>query len=131
MTSKPQQTSRCSGAPFEPEPLRKDCALTVSRSCRGKSKGSNRRIPGGGGRNLRWESDFLPLLVLMRRAAAPVKPVLVIILRENTRDSPKIITSTGAKVWWRFCPSVLHWQFLRLRLDLSNRRSRFAALRTI
>ena len=35
------------------------------------------------------------------------KPVLVIIFLENTREVPKIITSTGAEFWVRFCLSVL------------------------
>ena len=27
----------------------------------------------------------------------------------NARELPEIITSTGAKFWWTFCSSVLHW----------------------
>ena len=36
-----------------------------------------------------------------------LKPVLVLIFLENTREFPEIITSTGAKFWLCFCLSVL------------------------
>ena len=39
------------------------------------------------------------------------KSVLVIIFLENAREFHKIITNTGATFWWKFCPSVLYWQF--------------------
>ena len=37
----------------------------------------------------------------------PLKPVLVIIFLENTREFPEMISSTGAEFWLRFCLSVL------------------------
>ena len=39
----------------------------------------------------------LPLLVLTRRGAVPIKKVLVILFLVNTRDLPEITTSAGAK----------------------------------
>ena len=76
-------------------------------------------LPGGFGGNtglqakagivVVWrETHFLPPLVLPGRVTAPVKNSTgkVIIFLENARDFHKIITSTGAKFWWRFCPSL-------------------------
>ena len=39
-----------------------------------------------------WETDFLPLLVLMRRSTAPVKTSIGYHFLENIKDFPKIIT---------------------------------------
>ena len=47
---------------------------------------------------------FLPLLVLTRRGAAPVKTSTGNNFLDKTREVPEIITSTGAKFWLRFLP---------------------------
>ena len=56
-----------------------------------------------------WETDFLPLLVLTRRGRSTGKSQywLVIVVLENAREFPEMITSTGARFWPGFCPSVL------------------------
>ena len=59
------------------------------------------------------QDSVLPLLVLMRRRAALVNPVLLIIFLELTREFPEMMTSTGeiltfrtalvitmALIWW-------------------------------
>ena len=55
-----------------------------------------------------WGSHFLPLLVLMRRGAAPVKPVLVIVFLANATAFPEITTSAGANFGdipdFQYCP---------------------------
>ena len=40
----------------------------------------------------------LPLLVLRRLGPAPVKPVLVIVFLENSKEFPEIITMLGANL---------------------------------
>ena len=55
----------------------------------------------------KWETRFLPLLVLTRRGRSTAKNQSGNNFLSNTRDFPEIIASTGAKVWQRFCLSVL------------------------
>ena len=53
------------------------------------------------------ETDFLHLLVLMRGGAAPVKTSTGNDFPRKYQGFPhKSITSTVAKLWWRFCPSI-------------------------
>ena len=49
---------------------------------------------------------LLPLLVLTRRGAAPVKTSTANSFLANTREFQEMICSTGAKHWQTFCPSV-------------------------
>ena len=44
-----------------------------------------------------------------RWGVAPVQTSTGNTFLEDAREFPVIITSTGVKFWWNFCPSVLHW----------------------
>ena len=61
--------------------------------------------------DLKWETYFLPLLVLARRGTRGAIPVKI-----STGNN---FLDHTTKFWRRFCPSVLYWYFLR-----SNQRGR-------